>query len=173
MFSRLLCGWRRLFLLLVILGWVLFHAGISWAVREPDVIAVISQEGVTVQGDMLANVQYGWYPGQKKEGLLRLRNDASRALKIEALEADVVIKDAFGSLIDESDYNYAIYAVTIKEGAEVLYPKMGEPRSLVLGKGAFIDLEYRIEMDERCGNELQGSKARIAIIAKIVDPAEE
>ena len=148
---------RKLCLALLFLIIVFVQTQVSWAVHEPDVIAAISEGTVSLQGDMLAGVKYGWFPGQVKEGTLRLRNDGGAAIRIETIAAEINIRNSLGSTIDQSGYNFEIYAVTINDN-EI---------PLELKRGGFVDLDYCIEMDGRCGNELQGSEARIAITAKV------
>jgi|GEM_PF-4803086 len=154
---------------------IFFQARVSWAVREPDVIARIANKRITLEGDMLANVRYGWYPGQSKEGILRIQNDEAYTVKIDKLEAELVMRDAFGAVIDQSAYAYRIYALTIKDGDMFLYPNVSgaAQTSLLLRKGGHADLSYRVEMDPRCGNELQGSQASITLAARFSEITAE
>ena len=160
MFRKILKSKRCCGVLVLILVLLALQTRVSWALREPDVTASIKKGEVNWQDDMLANVQYGWYPGQVKEGLLRIQNNDNGAIRLDTFSVNVSLIDAFGSKIDLSKYDYEIYSVH--------FPNAEGP--INLAKGAFVDLDYRVEMNRRCGNELQGSKANIELIAQVSGP---
>lgn len=153
--------------------------------REPDIVVTINNNGtISQQGNLFGDEL--WYPGKDKEGVIRIHNQyksikGSRlSISVELLEAredygwDVVNNSFLQNMkLTMTQGKLAIFDKTIfddKSLGELVAISNGvndATNQFSISKNDFIDLKYKLRMDEEAGNELQRLSANISLVINL------
>lgn len=153
---------------------------------EPDVIVSIDNGGgVSQEGNLFGNEL--WYPGMEKEGIIRISNNY-KTIKISSLGVAVEltrVREGYGW--DQVNNSFLQHMkLTITKGKLAVFDKeiikdkslgellaasdnimIEETDQFSISKGDFVDLKYKLLMDEESGNELQGLSANVSLLINI------
>ncbi|MTI48862.1 S-layer homology domain-containing protein [Sporosalibacterium faouarense] len=182
------------YIILVIVMMSIFTYGIintSYATRNsqvPNVLVTLEKGGTSQQGNL-----YGtglWFPGLKKEGIIRVANNTGRTVKVDNLGIQVKLTDTklgidkevvLNSFLNnmklsiEKGYLFAFDKVILAETKihKLLYSHNNDDYNgydiivddqFTIRNGKSIDLKYTLYMNKESGDELQDLSAQINFV---------